>query len=130
MTCLHTCIVPLQPHDHCCDGCLTKALMCLCCPGPQHAGMVTVPRAYFMLGTAFGSMMLLIVTLLVLYTVAVLVDGNERYPGTTTYRALSRAACGRWVATLTQASIILFCFGFCVVDLVRHREQGAKRGDA
>lgn len=82
------------------------------------AGMVAIPRAYLTLGAVPGTILLLVVALLVLYTKCVMVAGNERHPGACTYRALAQASCGRGVARLTQASVIAFCFGFCVVDLV------------
>lgn len=83
--------------------------------------MMGLPRAYRILGSALGSGLIVLVGILTYWSMAVMVAGNERHKGTTTYRALARAACGRGVALLVQLAVLLFCFGFCVVYLVRCR---------
>ena len=94
--------------------------------------MVALPRVFLTLGAALGTAMLALVALLVLHSMGVLVDGTAHYSGgvagrgssggqccaITTYRSLARAACGWRVGLLAQASVICFCFGFCVVNLV------------
>ncbi|KAI8473728.1 MAG: hypothetical protein J3K34DRAFT_518668 [Monoraphidium minutum] len=83
------------------------------------AGMVAVPRAFLALGAAAGCAILVAVAGLVWTGMAVLVDGSAAHPAAAaTYRGVARAACGRRVGLLAQASVILFCFGFVVVNLV------------
>jgi amino acid permease len=80
--------------------------------------MVAIPRAYLTLGAALGTAMLALVALLVLHSKALLVDGARRYRGATTYRRLVQSAVGPRTGLLAQVSVILFCFGFVVVNLV------------
>ncbi len=83
-----------------------------------NAGMMGLPRAYRMLGSVFGTSLILVVGVLTYWSMAVIVAGNERHRGATTYRALAQQACGRRVAALVQGAVFLFCFGFVVVYLV------------
>lgn len=88
-------------------------------PLPPTPGMVALPRAYLALGALWGTLLLLAVAALALFTSAVLVRATARHPAAATYRSLARATCGPRVALLAQLAVILFCGGFLVVDLVR-----------
>lgn len=88
---------------------------------PPSAGLVAIPRAFLSLGALLGTALLLAAAALVLFTMDILIAADARWRGRgeSTYAAVAAAACGRWAALATRASVILFCFGFLVVDLVR-----------
>lgn len=85
------------------------------------AGMMGLPRAYRSLGSVLGTSLIIIVGGLTYWSMAVLVEGNERHARAQTYPSLARAACGPRVALAVRAAVLLFCFGFAVVYLVRGR---------
>jgi amino acid permease len=81
------------------------------------AGMMALPRAYFLMGSILGTLMLFGMACLVYWTLAVLIDGSTR-TGAVTYVGLAQRLCSKSTVVALQAALFLFCFGFMVVHLV------------
>lgn len=84
------------------------------------AGMMAIPRAFLQIGWMPGTLMLVGVAVLTFFTLGVLVQGSE-VTHATTYGELALRTCGKGVMRLLQLAVLLFCFGFSVVYLVRVR---------
>lgn len=82
------------------------------------AGMMAIPRAFLQIGWLPGSLMLIGVALLTFFTLAVLVQGSAATHAST-YGELVCRTCGRGLMKVLQLAVLLFCFGFSVVYLVR-----------
>lgn len=79
---------------------------------------MAIPRAFLLIGWLPGSLMLVGVALLTFFTLAVLVQGSAATHAST-YGELVWRSCGRGWMRLLQLAVLLFCFGFSVVYLVR-----------
>lgn len=80
--------------------------------------MMAIPRAFLQIGWLPGSCMLVGVAALTFFTLSVLVQGSAATQAST-YGELVTQTCGAGLMRLLQLAVVLFCFGFSVVYLVR-----------
>lgn len=99
-----------------------------CCQAITGAGMMAIPRAFFLVGWLPGTLMMAGVAALTTFTMAVLVQGSAAAgPGhASTYAELVQHTLGTTMMRLLQLAVLMFCFGFSVVYLVS-RDWGPVR---
>lgn len=81
------------------------------------AGMLAIPRAFYLFGTIMGTATLLVVGALTYFTLAGLVSATK-VTRARNYGSLVEIVCGRTARVVLQGAVFFNCFGIMVVFLV------------